>query len=267
VLGEGGIPYRCGLLAAGAPQVVFSVPREHLAAAQRLLADSDEVELDPASGILPGGGPGFPWRPVLTAAALVAFHLALVGWMVATGSLRRWLDAGALIKGLAWKEPWRLVSSLFLHLDAGHALPLRVFAVPLLGVLGVLRTSLIYFTAGIGGAVTALAFSGPGGSVAGSSGAVAGLFGAWIVLTLSYARASAFTWRARVRTMGIAFLFLPSLVTPMTASGRPVSVASHLGGLATGLAIGALISRRLLDRGGWAQWDVPAEPGWPPPQA
>jgi hypothetical protein len=45
-------------------------------------------------------------------------------------------------------------------------------------------------------------------------------------------------------------LVLPSLLTPISATGQAVSVSSHLGGLATGMAIGASISLGLLRR--WA---------------
>ena len=48
--------------------------------------------------------------------------------------------------------------------------------------------------------------------------------------------------------IGIAFLVLPSLLSPVTSSGRPVSVGAHLGGMATGMLIGAAISSRLIPR-------------------
>ena len=82
----------------------------------------------------------------------------------------------------------------------------------------------------------------------GSSGAVAGLFGAWLVLTLSRTHLEPLIGRARMRTMGIAMLMLPSLISPITSTGQSVSVSSHLGGLATGGVIGALISLGLLRR-------------------
>ena len=84
--------------------------------------------------------------------------------------------------------------------------------------------------------------------IVGSSGAVAGLFGAWVVLTLRAARHATLGWRARVRTLGIALLFLPSLINPSTSDGRPVSVSSHMGGLLTGMTVGALLSNRMLRR-------------------
>jgi membrane associated rhomboid family serine protease len=149
-------------------------------------------------------------------------------------------------------EPWRLVTSLFLHVDPAHVFwngaSMMVFAVPLLTDLRLGRTALIYFASGIGGGITALQFARAGTLIAGSSGAVAGLFGAWVVLTLSRTRLEPLSRRARIRTIGIAMLFLPSLLSPITSTGHSVSVSSHLGGLATGMAIGALISTGLLRR-------------------
>jgi membrane associated rhomboid family serine protease len=252
-LGDHGIPYRCGLLATRAPRVVFTVPQERLEEARGLLAAADELDLGPRSETLPARAPGFPWRAVLLAGAVVAVHLGLVAGMAATDSRGRWLQAGGLIRGRSLAEPWRLITYLFLHVDAGHALrngaSLVVFAVPLIGALGELYCALLYLAAGIGGGMAAVGFGSGATLIVGSSGAVAGLFGAWVVLTLRYARVAALDWRARVRTLGIAFLVLPSLVTPVTPAGRQVSVSSHLGGLATGMLIGALLSKSLLSRG------------------
>ena len=43
-------------------------------------------------------------------------------------------------------------------------------------------------------------------------------------------------------------LVLPSLLSPMTATGQSVSVSSHVGGLATGMLIGVLLSSGMLLR-------------------
>lgn len=182
-----------------------------------------------------------------TVALLVLIHLGLVFW--SGGPLppgRQLLLQGGLLRGAAIEEPWRLVTSLFLHSDPAHALwnglSTLVFAVPLLTGLGLARTGLVYLVSGVGGGLAALHFAAPGTLVVGSSGAVAGLFGAWVVLTLRRARHVPLGRRQRIRTLGIAMLVLPSLLRPATASGVPISVSSHLGGLATGMMIGAALS-------------------------
>ena len=102
-------------------------------------------------------------------------------------------------------------------------------------------TALIYFGAGVGGGIAALAAAPDGTLIVGSSGAVAGLFGAWVAVRFRAARYEEITWRARVRALGVGMLVLPALLNPMTPTGQPISVSSHLGGLFTGMLVGAVI--------------------------
>jgi len=197
--------------------------------------------------------PQFPWGPVRATAAVVLLHFALVLWWIGVfPGGERLLHDGALLSGSTAQEPWRLLTSLFLHVDLRHAfwngVSMLIFAVPLITYLGYGRTGAIYFCAGIGGGLAALASTAPGTYILGSSGAVAGLFGAWVVMHLRSARYSAISWRARVRAAGIGLLVLPSLLNPMTPAGKPISVSAHLGGLATGMLIGAILSGGLLLR-------------------
>jgi membrane associated rhomboid family serine protease len=250
-LDAAGIPYRSGLLAGEQPSVIFTVPRERLDEARVVVEDAagDEARSD-----LPPSAQKFPVQSVLAVSSLILLHFLLVFWMVASADqgrgLIRW---GALLKGGTADEPWRLVTSLLLHLDPLHAFwnaaSMMVFAVPLLGDLGYVRTGLIYLASGIGGGISALTFAAAGTMIVGSSGAVAGLFGAWVVLTMSRVHLEPLTRRAVFRILGIAMLMLPSLISPITSTGHSVSVSSHLGGLATGMAIGALISFGLLRKG------------------
>jgi membrane associated rhomboid family serine protease len=191
--------------------------------------------------------PAFPWAEVQVVAFLVLVHLGLAFW--AGGPFppgRELIERGALIGGSLSDEPWRLLSSLFLHSGPSHVLwnglSMLVFAVPLLSRLGYGRTGLIYAASGLGGGFAAVSFAPPGALIIGSSGAVAGLFGAWVVLTLRQSRHEPLGRRARFRTLGVALLVLPSLINPTTAAGRPVSVSAHLGGLFTGMLIGAVLS-------------------------
>jgi rhomboid protease GluP len=191
--------------------------------------------------------PAFPWGEVQAVGLLVLIHLGLAFW--AGGPLppgRALIEQGGLLRGATLAEPWRLFTSLFLHSGPSHVLwngfSMLVFAVPLLGRVGYLRTGLIYLIAGVGGGLAALRFSAPGTLIIGSSGAVAGLFGAWVVLTLRQARREPLGRRSMFRTMGIALLVLPTLIKPTTAAGHPISVSSHMGGLLTGMLIGALLS-------------------------
>jgi membrane associated rhomboid family serine protease len=241
-LADARIPFRHGLLATRPPSVVFSVPDDHLEQAREVVA----AFLDTPAR--------FPWRQFQIVGSVIGVHFAIVVWMIWTGSTGfRLLRQGGLLKGGTLDEPWRLFTSLFLHLDPGHVFwngaSMMVFAVPLLTDLRLARTSMIYFAAGFGGGLTALKFATPGTVIIGSSGAVAGLFGAWLVMALRRNQQAEWPRRAHIRTVGVAMLVLPSLLSPMTSTGQSVSVSSHMGGLATGMLIGIIISSGLLRRG------------------
>jgi rhomboid protease GluP len=190
----------------------------------------------------------FPAGELLGVSTLVLVHLSIVVWAERAGEAG-WslVRQGALLAGRTMEEPWRLLTSLLLHGDPQHVLwnglSMAVFAVPLLADLGILRTLAIYLAAGVGGGIAAVSFAPTGSSIIGSSGAVSGLFGAWVVMTLWRARATDLPRRSRIRALGLAMLVLPSLLNPLSSTGRPVSISSHVGGLATGMLIGALLAR------------------------
>jgi hypothetical protein len=173
VLEEIGIPYRSGLLAGDEPGVFFTVPREYLEDAQAALADRLGTRRD-----LPGPHDKFPWRPVQMVGTLILLHFEIVFLMIGSPDAGRGLiRSGALLKGATVDQPWRLLTSLFLHSDPLHVFwngaSMMVFAVPLMIERGALRAALIYFASGIGGAVTALYYAWAGTLIIGSSGAVA----------------------------------------------------------------------------------------------
>jgi membrane associated rhomboid family serine protease len=256
------IPYRTGAHGGGDTWVVFFVPWRRIQEAQSVIAahtgipaepSAADFELDEDEPRRSAAGPArFPWGAVQAVAGMVLLHAGLVFVARLPDAPVPLLRMGGIMHGAMLEEPWRLLTAMFLHVDLRHALwngvSMLVFAVPLITFLGYRHAAMIYLVAGIGGGISAALFSTPGTLTVGSSGAVAGLFGAWVVLTLRRARQSGIGWRPRVRTMGIALLVLPSLISPYTASGQPISVSSHLGGLLTGMLIGALISGRLLGR-------------------
>ena len=263
----GRIPYQSGLMPGEPPQVLFYVPDSRLveardAVSERLRSESqrsrdvlrpDEPEEpdDDSEFDEDDSGPAvFPWEALTIVSSVALVHFAVVfGNAAGLGAGRTLSKLGALTQAALTGEPWRLVTSLFLHSGPSHAgwnaVSMLVFGVPLVVDLGVWRTAAIYIAAGIGGGLTALWYLPEHGAVIGSSGAVAGLFGAWVAARWIAARRSHFGWRRRVRALGIALLFVPSLLNPLTSDGRPISVSSHLGGLATGMAVGALLALSL----------------------
>lgn len=207
----------------------------------------------------PAGRAVFPWAAARAVAAVVLAHLAIVFALVGSRpGARQLARAGGLVAGAAVAQPWRLVTSLFVHADPAHALwngvSMLVFAVPLLLRAGYLRTAGVYVVGGICGGLAASTAATPGTVIVGSSGAVAALFGAWLVSAVRRARHEDLPGRARIRALGIGMLVLPALLTPTTASGMPISVESHVGGFVAGAVAGAVLSR----------YAAPDEPQPPP---
>lgn len=254
-LRRAGIPFRIALQAVPSPRGVFSVPAsrqsEAIAVVQQCFGEGplgaerpvepEPVEAEPK--------PAFPSSAAWAAGALTVLQIAVLVLLVGRHPDRPALvDAGALVSGLGWKEPWRLLTYFFVHANfphlASNALPLLVFTVALAGMASARRIAVSYAVAGVGGGLAVLMTTSPGTLTVGSSGAVAGLAGTWLALSLRRARRKPLARRELVRAVGIGLLILPTLLTPQTPSGERISVAAHVGGLLTGLALGAAAGPR-----------------------
>lgn len=92
----------------------------------------------------------------------------------------------ALVPGLVWSEPWRLITSMFLHADVMHLLfnmlALFMFGTYLEKKVGGLRFLAIYIVSGIIGGLGFCFFSGSADMAIGASGAIFGIIGALVVL-------------------------------------------------------------------------------------
>lgn len=139
--------------------------------------------------------------------------------------------AGAIIQS----EPWRLVTSGFLHAGLLH-LAFNGFFIWSFGrllepVLGPLRFGLLYAAGLAGGSLGAILLTNPFTLTVGASGAAFGLLGATLVL--SRVRGIAELQQNLLMIAGINF------VLTFTISG--ISVGGHVGGFAAGLLAGALL--------------------------
>ena len=259
-LRNAGIPYHSGLQSVPAPRVIFSVPVSRLEEARSLvgqyfgtgplaLDELEEAEPEQEQEEEEKEEPRFPWDPIRVCLFLVLVHLivvfALVGSDPTSGRLAA---AGGLVGRIGLGQPWRLATYLFVHSDARHVLwnglSMVVFAVPLVGAMGYARTGAIYLVSGMAGGIAALLAYAPETVTVGSSGAVAGLFGAWLVRTLRKAWHAPAAAKARLRVLGVGLLVLPTLLTPTTSEGTRISVAAHVGGALAGAIVGPLLSRR-----------------------
>ncbi len=140
------------------------------------------------------------------------------------------------------KEPWRLITSLFLHFGVLH-LTMNLLALILFGrlseqIFGSLRFMLIYFFSGFSGGIMSLLFMEEGLRV-GASGAILGVVGATAMVFSGMGTALPWpkAWRRRIfigfsltLVLSVAFGFMFSVVDNM----------AHVGGALGGCISGFL---------------------------
>ncbi len=179
-------------------------------------------------------------------ATYVLIGLNVVMWLLeyVQPSIVRTLS---LVPYAAYSEPWRIVTSAFLHSPSSifHIL-FNMFALWQLGpyleqLLGRVRFALLYLVSAVGGSagVILLAAAPPAGTspsvavavaegwftqVVGASGAVFGLFGALLVLNRHLGRSTA----------GIGVILLINAVIGFTVPG--IAWQAHVGGFVAGVA-------------------------------
>ncbi len=135
---------------------------------------------------------------------------------------------------LADGEWYRLVTAMFLHYGVLHLL-LNMYALWILGrelegVLGRLRFTALYLLAGLGGNVAAYLFSFPNSATVGASTAVFGLMAATLVILR----------RLKLSVAPILPVIVINVIFTFTVSS--ISVAGHLGGLAVGAVVAAILA-------------------------
>jgi membrane associated rhomboid family serine protease len=136
--------------------------------------------------------------------------------------------------GVAEGQWYRLVTAMFLHYGVIHLL-LNMWALWILGRslevnLGPLRFGALYLIAGLGGNVAAYLFSAQNAATAGASTAVFGLFAALIIVGRKLGR----------DVSQVLPILVINLVFTLTVPG--ISIPGHLGGLALGGAMAAVLA-------------------------
>lgn len=133
-------------------------------------------------------------------------------------------------------EPWRMLTSGFLHMGTLHfvfnMLSLWIFGRALEPAIGSLRFAVLYLVSVLGGSLAVAMFS-PETWVVGASGGIFGLFAAWFLV---------------LRTTGqdaTSMLVLIGLNVVISFTNPGVSWAAHIGGLVIGLLCGWLTMRDL----------------------
>jgi rhomboid protease GluP len=145
-------------------------------------------------------------------------------------------------------EYWRLLASLFLHYGPLHLL-FNLYALFIIGpglerAIGSIRFGLCYLLSGLGSSIGVLLLRTLGLNSAeqlvGASGCVMGLVGAWAGLLLRHRD----TPMAGRRLKNI--LVIVAIQTAFDLSTPQISMAAHMSGLVTGVALGLILAPRSL---------------------
>jgi membrane associated rhomboid family serine protease len=183
----------------------------------------------------------------VTSAILALNLLVFLADLVLEG--RPLFEAGAFVQHPVFDrygllEPWRYVTSIFLHAGWEHllfnAFSILVFAPPLERLIGHFRYAVFWLLAGILGNVfsAAVNLGGDFRVAVGASGAVYGVFGAYLYLALFRKHAMDEASRKTVYSI-LLFGLLYSVISPR------IDIWAHAGGCLAGfLMLGMLVQSR-----------------------
>jgi membrane associated rhomboid family serine protease len=155
------------------------------------------------------------------------------------GSVAFGIEPPNELVGIAMGQNWRLFTAMFLHIGILHLL-MNGYALYLFGNVieteeGSVRFGVIYFVTGLFASAASYAFGAPGVVAAGASGAIFGLFGAF--LGTAWVRRDMAFYAARVRNA----MTLIALNVFIAFAYQSIDWRAHLGGLVAGMALGATI--------------------------
>jgi rhomboid protease GluP len=184
-------------------------------------------------------------RAPVTAALLAVITLVmLIEWQGGAFANNELLyRMGALYGNLyADGQYWRLASAMFLHANVIHWFT-NTFSLYQLGTLyeemfGSARFALIYFTTGICASLLSALLLPPYGIALGASGAVLGILGAFF---FSVRRSPLYRNQRWTRSLLVQLSFWAALNIVIGFSIPQIDNAAHIGGLVSGLILGALL--------------------------
>lgn len=134
-------------------------------------------------------------------------------------------------------EPWRLVTSLFVHGGVMHLL-LNMFSLWLLGLMleqrvGAWRLLAVYLASGVAASLATVWYHASGINSTGASGAIFGLYGFMLVLLLS--KKIVLDKSDRRAMLGlVVYLVLSNLISGLNGN---IDNIAHVGGLLMGLLV------------------------------
>jgi rhomboid protease GluP len=191
-------------------------------------------------------------RPPRATPVLVGANVLIFAAMAAAGAgilrpdaavhVRFGSNLGTLTLGGEW---WRLATAVFIHFGVLH-LVFNMWALWDAGRLverlyGTARFLLVYAFAGLAGSIASLAWN-PAVNSAGASGAIFGVFGALLAFLLDRRNGVPLALVRPLRSSALSFV---AFAIAFGAIHPGIDNAAHLGGLAAGAALGALLARPL----------------------
>jgi membrane associated rhomboid family serine protease len=196
-------------------------------------------------------GPGRPLRGGISAtnALLIAIAIPFVIEVIVGGPQALFSPSGQTLYNLGAMQPlavangqyWRLFTAMFLHAGIIHialnAYFFYLFGRTVEGSLGRTWMVVIYMVSGFLASVASYAF-GPVTTLAvGASGAIAGVFGAFIAY--AYKRRHMAMWAANLR-MAVTVIVLNAVIS---IGYSAIDWRAHVGGLIAGFIIGYLVDQ------------------------
>jgi rhomboid protease GluP len=228
-----------------ADEIAPAPPSQATAALLGRIEQSDR----PSAGVFASGSA----RPTTVVLILIALNIAMfvaecaLGGSTNSFTLHR-LGALEFFAVRFEGEYWRLLTSLFLHYGPLHLL-FNLYALFIIGpgleqAIGSIRFGICYLLSGLGSGIGVLllrlAGLNSGEQLVGASGCVMGLVGVWAGLLLRHRHAPMAGRRLKNILVIIAIQAAFDLSTPQ------ISMAAHMSGLATGVALGLVFAPRRL---------------------
>lgn len=181
---------------------------------------------------------------ILGIIAVLFLAMEVTGSSNSIGTL---LDFGAMYSNRGeTHEWWRYINSMFLHIGFSHVLfnafALYVFAPPLERLLGKFHYAGFFLLSGLVGNAFSMLFTEPPFIAAGASGAIYGIYAAYLYLALFHRHVLDEGTRTTV-IMIVVMGAISSVVIPN------VNIYAHLGGFLAGFVYFAVLTRRIARRG------------------
>ena len=183
-------------------------------------------------------GPSFQANPVVFSLIAINVVIYLVGLASSRLEFELLVNFAASSRAIEAGEWWRGLSAAFLHGGTMHILFnmyfLYIFGPRLERQVGSVAFSGIYLASAAGGSLATYLFGPPNALSVGASGALFGLFGAW--LYAAYRQRGTAAGSAMFNQLGAILLI--NMALPLFIPN--IDWRAHLGGLATGIVVAFL---------------------------